>query len=61
MRSGAKETFALNGIELRFLEPEPFRYPQFKNEFVPSLSILDVLMFNGKEKTKQYLNIFQFF
>lgn len=55
-----KETFALNGIELRFLEPEPFRYPQFKNEFVPSLSILDVLMFNGKEKTKQYLNKFQF-
>ena len=39
--------FAANGIELRFLEPQPFTYPQFGDPFVPWLSIVDVLMFNS--------------
>ena len=33
-------------------------YPQFGGEFVPNLSIVDVLMFNGREKTIQLLNEF---
>ncbi|WOK06297.1 WbqC family protein [Imperialibacter roseus] len=37
--------FALDGIELSFLQANPFEYSQFENAFVPWLSILDVMMF----------------
>jgi len=41
-----KEAFAEKGIQLSFIKSEPIVYPQFDNEFVPSLSIIDVMMFN---------------
>lgn len=44
----SKETFAAHGINLKFLKPQPLDYPQFGAPFVPWLSILDVLMFNGR-------------
>lgn len=51
----SKETFRENNIELTFLKSSPVEYTQFKNEFVPWLSIIDVMMFNPKEKIQQYL------
>ncbi len=42
----AKETFREKGIELSFIRSKAFEYAQFGNEFVPWLSILDVMMFN---------------
>ncbi|MEY2597982.1 MAG: hypothetical protein RLZZ142_241 [Verrucomicrobiota bacterium] len=50
-----KERFARDGVELRFLESQPFVYPQFGGEFVPSLSIVDVLMFNSLERVRTVL------
>lgn len=50
------EEFKSNGIELKFLKTEEINYQQFSNEFVPYLSILDVMMFNSKEKVKEFLN-----
>ena len=47
--------FALNGIELKFLQSHSHPYVQYKNEFVPNLSIIDVLMFNSKEETRKLL------
>jgi WbqC-like protein len=44
-----KEYFKLNNIDLGFLVPRPVDYVQFKNAFVPWLSVIDVLMFNSKE------------
>ena len=41
------DDFANNGIRLEFLEFYDKSYVQFENAFVPSLSILDVLMFNS--------------
>jgi len=41
-----KPTFAEVGISLNFLKAKRVEYPQFKNEFIPWLSILDILMFN---------------
>ncbi len=49
------ETFAAQGIQLGFLETSDMRYNQFTNEFVPSLSIIDVMMFNNVEKIKDML------
>jgi hypothetical protein len=37
---------------LKFLKALPFEYEQSGNAFVPWLSILDVLMFNSKERTR---------
>lgn len=44
--------FEKNDLQLSFVETNRIVYNQFKNEFIPGLSIIDVLMFNGKEKTK---------
>lgn len=51
-----KEKFALNGMSLSFLQPEVSQYKQFENEFVPSLSIIDVMMFNSSEEVNKMLD-----
>src|SRR3989304_5720878 len=47
----SKETFREKDIELKFIKSKPFEYVQFDDEFVPWLSIIDVMMFNPIEKT----------
>jgi hypothetical protein len=47
--------FAEAGIELRFVEPSVPFYSQFGARPVPSLSIIDVLMFNDLESTRRML------
>ena len=42
----SRETFRENGIDLKFIQSKPFEYQQFGDEFVPWLSIIDVMMFN---------------
>lgn len=51
-----KDIFKHNGIELNFIQSNPIQYKQFNNEFIPWLSIVDVLMFNSKEEIKKHLN-----
>lgn len=50
------EEFRKHGIQLGFLKSGDIRYPQFKNEFVPMLSILDVMMFNSQEQIQEMLH-----
>jgi len=45
----SKESFQKKGIELKFIQSKPFEYPQFDKEFVPWLSIIDVMMFNPRD------------
>ena len=52
----SKEEFKEYGIDLYFIKMDNIEYKQFSNEFVPNLSIIDVLMHNGKEGTKELLN-----
>ncbi len=54
-----KEIFKENGIELNFLKTELVEYKQFKNDFVPYLSIIDILMFNSKDEIKNMLNSYE--
>lgn len=49
------DEFKENGIELKFLKTGNIEYKQFKNEFVPNLSILDIMMFNSKEEIQKIL------
>jgi hypothetical protein len=55
----APSTFNAAGIELSFLRSQGREYRQLGGEFVPSLSILDVLMFNSQEDTRNMLKDFE--
>ena len=55
----SQEKFDKNGIELKFLKCTAQPYKQFSNEFVPSLSIIDVLMFNSKAEVRRRLKQFE--
>ncbi|WP_292361475.1 MULTISPECIES: WbqC family protein [unclassified Methylophaga] len=46
-------SFAEQDIQLSFLEPVIKPYQQNINEFVPNLSIIDVLMFNNQQQCQQ--------
>ncbi len=54
-----KTLFKNEGIALNFIQTTPWAYPQFKNEFVPWLSILDVMMFNSPVEIQAHLHEFE--
>jgi len=54
-----KEEFRREGIDLYFLESSPIAYKQFRDEFVPNLSIIDVMMFNSLEVIHQFLKSYE--
>lgn len=54
-----KDHFLSRGIMLNFLKPKPIEYSQFGKDFVPWLSIIDVLMFNGVKEVKVILDEFE--
>ena len=51
--------FRDEGISLSFIKTDPWEYKQFKNEFVPWLSMIDILMFNTKEEIKIALDQYE--
>jgi len=55
----SKDTFLKKSISLHFIKTNFFVYPQLRNEFVPWLSIIDVLMFNSREKVRGFLKEFE--
>ena len=54
-----KKYFLENQIDLSFIKTLDFEYKQFKDPFVPLLSIIDVLMFNSKVKIQKMLTNYQ--
>ena len=54
-----KDVFLKDDISLIFIKSNPIIYSQFKNEFIPWLSIIDVMMFNSVEEIKNMLNKFE--
>ncbi len=48
--------FEKENIKLNFVSSNLVEYKQFSNEFVPWLSILDVMMFNSTEEISSMLN-----
>jgi hypothetical protein len=51
-----KEHFKQNNLELQFQKSNSITYKQFNNEFVPWLSIIDVMMFNNEDQIKSALS-----
>ena len=54
-----KDYFEAKNIKMNFIKSNPVEYKQYKNEFVPWLSMIDVLMFNSKETIKVFLNSYE--
>ncbi len=58
----SQERFENAGIDLKFLRANPVAYPQFGSDFVPFLSILDLLMFqNALQIRAKIQNEYQLF
>ena len=53
----SKDYFKEKGIELKFLKSEDISYKQFENDFIPWLSIIDVMMFNTQAEIKKLLQL----
>ncbi|MCD8189816.1 MAG: WbqC family protein [Clostridiales bacterium] len=52
----SREDFAERGIDLRFLRMDgDISYDQGKGDFLPNLSIIDVMMYNPVEEIRAYL------
>lgn len=51
-----KSDFAVQGVDLKFVQTLSVQYKQFNDDFQPNLSLIDVLMFNSREEVQQLLN-----
>lgn len=54
-----KYRFEKAGMLLNFLMPGDIQYTQFNNQFVPHLSIIDIMMFNNVEEIRKMLNHYE--
>lgn len=54
-----KDDFLINGIDLKFVHTNNFKYKQYENEFVPNLSIIDVMMFNSVDEIQKMLEQYE--
>ena len=54
----SKDNFSKNKIDLKFLKTNDICYKQYGEHFYDNLSIIDVLMFNGRSVTKELLKEF---
>jgi len=52
----SKENFQKAGIRLKFVSMNDIIYKQGEGDFIPNLSIIDVLMWNTKDDLKSMLN-----
>ena len=55
----SKDIFMSEKINLLFIKTGQFRYNQNQSIFHPNLSIIDVLMYAGVKKTKEFLNLYE--
>lgn len=53
-----KKYFKNQGIDLHFIKTKDFNYSQFGNQFVPFLSIIDVMMLNSKKDISKMLKMY---
>ncbi len=54
-----KNVFQRNNIQLNFLKSDIPVYKQFTNNFIPYLSIIDILMFNSKDGVQKMLSEYE--
>ena len=52
----SRDAFLVQDLDLKFLKSKPLEYAQFANEFVPWLSIIDVMMFNPLDEMQTLIS-----
>ena len=55
----SKHDFNEQGIQLSFINSKDIMYQQFENDFIPNLSIIDVMMFNSRKNTDIMLDNYE--
>lgn len=55
-----RNKFEKSNIKLKFLKVKLEEYSQKKSKFIEGLSIIDVMMFNSKEKINEMLNEYEY-
>ncbi len=55
----SKEQFKKEGIELNFLKTQIQEYKQFNIDFIPNLSIIDIMMFNTQDEIQKMLKMYE--
>jgi len=55
----SRELFLAHGIRLHFVDTPAIEYRQFTAPFVPSLSVIDLLMFNPPEAARELLQRYE--
>jgi WbqC-like protein family len=55
----SKDGFKIKGVELAFIKSKSIQYKQIKNNFMPNLSIIDVLMFNSPSEVRELLQQYE--
>lgn len=55
----SKEEFKKNTLKLEFIKSRIIKYPQFNNNFIPNLSIIDVIMFNSLEQINKMFDDYE--
>ena len=53
------EAFRAENVKLSFLKPGKVVYSQLRSEFIPDLSIIDVMMFNSRDSINDMLNNYE--
>jgi hypothetical protein len=54
-----KAIFKKNNLELQFQKSNNIGYNQYDNDFIPWLSIIDVMMFNSLNEIKSYMSKYE--
>lgn len=55
----SKDTFMKQDLELYFINSHMSEYKQFNDNFIPNLSIIDLMMFNSKENLTKLLDQYE--
>jgi hypothetical protein len=55
----SRDAFMEHEITLKFIKMNDIEYPHLGDRFIPSLSIIDVLMSNSKDKVKEFLDEYE--
>lgn len=55
----ARDDFAHRGMLLSFIQPKAVTYRQFGKDFVPNLSIIDVMMFNDQAQCARLIEEYE--
>jgi hypothetical protein len=54
-----RKAFSRSGIELSFIKTKDICYPQFANDFIQGLSIIDIMMFTPPDRIREFLNMYE--